>query len=115
MAVRTALDTVCVCNSDLKIAVTVCNESSISDYQTKPRPMVIQSRDSIYLLASHIVKNEIRLVPSACCASVSPHKLLNAGTNIYITWYVHHYFRDHLNGVLHKSLPSVCVSTCERC
>jgi hypothetical protein len=28
------------------------------------------------------------------------------------TWYVYHGNRAHLSGVLHKSLPSVCVSVC---
>jgi hypothetical protein len=37
---------------------------------------------------------------------------LNAWTNLYETWYVCHGTWAHLNGVLHKSLPSVCMSLC---
>jgi hypothetical protein len=37
---------------------------------------------------------------------------LNAWTNLYETWYVCHGTWAHLNGVLHKSAPSVCVSVC---
>jgi hypothetical protein len=37
---------------------------------------------------------------------------LNAWTNLYETWYAYHGTWAHLNGVLHKSLPSVCVSVC---
>jgi hypothetical protein len=36
---------------------------------------------------------------------VHPRQLLNAWTKYYDTW-------AHLNGILHKSLPSVCVSVC---
>jgi hypothetical protein len=37
---------------------------------------------------------------------------LNAWTNLYETWYVYHGTWAHLNGVFHKSLPSVCVPVC---
>jgi hypothetical protein len=37
---------------------------------------------------------------------------LNAWTNIYETWYVHHGICAHLNGVLHTFLSSVRVSVC---
>jgi hypothetical protein len=35
---------------------------------------------------------------------------MNSWTNPHETWYVFHGTWAHLNGVLHKSLPSVCVS-----
>jgi hypothetical protein len=38
--------------------------------------------------------------------------ILNTWTNFYVTWYVHHGTSVHLNGVLNKSLPSVCVTVC---
>jgi hypothetical protein len=41
-----------------------------------------------------------------------PCQLLNAWTNLYETWHVYHGNWAHLGGVLHKSLPSVCVSVC---
>jgi hypothetical protein len=44
------------------------------------------------------------------CVCLSSYKLLNAWTNIYETWYVYHENCTHLNGVFHKSFPSVCVS-----
>jgi hypothetical protein len=50
--------------------------------------------------------------PSCLCACVSPYQLLNSWTNLDETWYVCHGTYTHLNGVLHKSLPSVCVSVC---
>jgi hypothetical protein len=50
---------------------------------------------------------------SPYCVSVyPPYQLLNAWTNISETWYVYHGTWAHLNGVLHKSLPSVCVPAC---
>jgi hypothetical protein len=44
------------------------------------------------------------------CLCVLPYQLLNASTNLYETWHVYHGTWAHFNGVLHKSLPSVCVS-----
>jgi hypothetical protein len=47
------------------------------------------------------------------CVSVYPtHQLLNASINLYETWCVCHGNWFRLNGVLHKSLPSICVSVC---
>jgi hypothetical protein len=46
------------------------------------------------------------------CVCVSPYQLLNASTNLYETWYVCHEKLAHLNGGLHKYLPSVYVSVC---
>jgi hypothetical protein len=43
--------------------------------------------------------------PSCLC---TPHQLLNARTNLYETSYVYHGTWAHLNGTLHKPLPSVC-------
>jgi hypothetical protein len=37
---------------------------------------------------------------------------LNVWTNLFKTWYVYHGTWTHLNGVLHKSLPSVCMPVC---
>jgi hypothetical protein len=41
-----------------------------------------------------------------------PFQLSNASTNRYEIWYVYHGVWAYLNGVLHKSFPSVCVSVC---
>jgi hypothetical protein len=38
-----------------------------------------------------------------------PHQRLNAWINYYEAWYVYQGSWTHHNGVLHKSLPSVCV------
>jgi hypothetical protein len=48
------------------------------------------------------------------CVSVYPlpHQLLNAWTNLCETWYVYHCTWAHLKGLLHKSVPSVCVPVC---
>jgi hypothetical protein len=43
---------------------------------------------------------------------VSHHQLFNGWTILYETWYVYHDTRANLNDVLHKSLPSVCMSLC---
>jgi hypothetical protein len=43
-----------------------------------------------------------------CCLFIPPIK--NAWSSVYESWYVYHGTWPHLNGVLHKSLPSVCVS-----
>jgi hypothetical protein len=37
---------------------------------------------------------------------------LNAWTNLYNNCYLYHSTWVHLNGLLHKSLPSVCASVC---
>jgi hypothetical protein len=37
---------------------------------------------------------------------------LNAWTSLYVTWYVFHGTWAHLNGALHKSPPSICLSVC---
>jgi hypothetical protein len=49
-----------------------------------------------------------------CVSVYPPYKLLNAWTNLYEIWNVRLYHDTwaHLSGVLHKSLPSVCVSVC---
>jgi hypothetical protein len=41
-----------------------------------------------------------------------PYQLQNGWTKLYATRYVYHGTWAHLNGVLHKSLPSVCVCVC---
>jgi hypothetical protein len=65
------------------------------------------------------LKNKNKLLRSSCylCLCVClyvfvcpPYQLLNAWISLYETWYVYHDIRAHLNGVLYKSLPSVCVS-----
>jgi hypothetical protein len=67
----------------------------------------------IFSLLSLLWKNKSRLMRSPCWVSVYPsYQLLNGWTNLYETWYVYHGTWVHLNGVLHKSLPSVCVSIC---
>jgi hypothetical protein len=39
----------------------------------------------------------------------SPSPTSNGWTSLYETWYVYRGNWAHLNGVLHKTLPSVCV------
>jgi hypothetical protein len=46
------------------------------------------------------------------CLRIPQYSLLNVWTSLYETYYVYHGTWVHLNGVLHKSLPSVCVSVC---
>jgi hypothetical protein len=50
--------------------------------------------------------------PSCLCVCVSPYQLLNAWTYLPETWYVYYGNWSHLNGVLHKSLPSICMYAC---
>jgi hypothetical protein len=45
----------------------------------------------------------------SCCLCIPHHQLPNISTSLYETWYVNNGPWVHLNGVLHKSLPSVCV------
>jgi hypothetical protein len=47
------------------------------------------------------------------CVSVNPppFQLLNTWTNLNETWYVYDDNKAHLNGILHKCLPSVCICT----
>jgi hypothetical protein len=62
-------------------------------------------------LRPYITLLESRLMRSPCCLFVNTsYKLLSAWTNLYETWYVYHGTWAHLNGTLHKSLPSVFVS-----
>jgi hypothetical protein len=46
------------------------------------------------------------------CIPPPPYHHLSVLTNLHETWYVYHGTRAHLNGVLHKSIPSVCVFVC---
>jgi hypothetical protein len=46
---------------------------------------------------------------AVCVPVYPPYKLLNAWTNLYETWYVYHSTWVHLNGILHKSLPRLCL------
>jgi hypothetical protein len=46
------------------------------------------------------------------CLCIPPYHLLNAWTNLYETWYAYHGTLAHLNGVLPKSIPTICVSVC---
>jgi hypothetical protein len=51
------------------------------------------------------------LSPCCLCLCVSPpYQLLNAWKKLYETWYVYHVTWAHFNGILNKSLPTVCVS-----
>lgn len=52
------------------------------------------------------------MLSTCLCICEFRYQLLNAWTNIYQTLYVHHGTRTYLNGVLHKSLPSISVSVC---
>jgi hypothetical protein len=71
---------------------------------------------SIFSLLSSFWKNKSRLCHHhTVCVSqhVCIHpQLLNAWTNLYETSYADHGTWAYLNGVLHKSLPSACVSIC---
>jgi hypothetical protein len=58
----------------------------------------------------YLEKNKCRLM--LCVSANPPYRLLNDWTSLYETWCVYHGTWAHLNGVLHKSLPSVCVSVC---
>jgi hypothetical protein len=57
-------------------------------------------------------KSKSRLMRSLSClfVYVIPHQLLNAWTILHETWYIYHGTWSHLNCILHKSFPSVCVS-----
>jgi hypothetical protein len=46
------------------------------------------------------------------CLCITPHQLLKAWTSLHETWYAYHGAWTYLNGTLHKSLSSVCVSVC---
>jgi hypothetical protein len=58
-------------------------------------------------------KKESKLMWSSSCLSVyPPYQLLKAWVSFYETWYVYHGTWAHLKCLLHKFLPSVCVSIC---
>jgi hypothetical protein len=63
-----------------------------------------------YFPHSEKKKCKFWLMRSPPCLCVYPYQLLNAWTNLYETWHVYHGTWSHFNGVLHKSLPSVCAS-----
>jgi hypothetical protein len=50
--------------------------------------------------------NKSRLMRSPCCLCVHPSQL-NAWSNHYEIWCVYHGTWAHLNGVIHRSFPSV--------
>jgi hypothetical protein len=64
----------------------------------------------IFGLFSLFWKEKSRLMRSPCYLWIPLYQLSNAWTNLYKTLYVYHGAWAHLNGVLQKSLPSVCVS-----
>jgi hypothetical protein len=71
---------------------------SIPFYQSSFRTCLLFSILSLFR------KNKSNLMRCLCdCES-----RLNR-TNLYETWYLYHGTWAHLNGVLHKSLPSVCI------
>jgi hypothetical protein len=87
--------------------------SEISPVHSAPpiSPIIILSPLSLLL------EDKSRLMGSPCCLCVSEsHPLTFAFLNQSL-WnsYVYHGNRAHLNGVLHKSLPSVCVFVCVCC
>jgi hypothetical protein len=58
-------------------------------------------------------KIEVRFWDHLAVYVSPPYQLLNASTNLYEIWYiVYQGTWVHLNGVLHKFLPSVCVPVC---
>jgi hypothetical protein len=55
-------------------------------------------------------KNESRPMRSPCCLWIPPILLIfECLKQSYETWYACHGTCAHLNGVLHKSLPSICM------
>jgi hypothetical protein len=68
----------------------------------------------IFSLLSLFWKNRSRfmLSLSCLCVSVSPASSFECLNQFYETWYVYHGTWAPLSDILHKSLPSVCVSVC---
>jgi hypothetical protein len=55
-------------------------------------------------------RNKSRLMPTWRCLPVfPPYQLLNGWTSLYEIYYAYYGTWAHLNGVLHKSLPSVSM------
>jgi hypothetical protein len=54
----------------------------------------------------------MRTLCCLCVCMCSPSQLSNASFNFYETRYVYNGTWTHFNGVLHKSLPSICVCIC---
>jgi hypothetical protein len=68
---------------------------------------------SILAYISYFEKNKIVLWDRiAVCLWIPTLLIFNGWISLYETWYVHHGTRVHLNGLIKKSLPSVCVSVC---
>jgi hypothetical protein len=65
-----------------------------------------------FLTSFLILKYESMLMRSPCSLCVCASPLINSEwlNNLYETWYAFHGTWVNLNGVLHKSLPSVCLS-----
>jgi hypothetical protein len=56
---------------------------------------------------------EVGLWNLPVCVSVYTHyQLFNVWTSLHETWYAYHGTWAHVNGILHKSHPSVCVYMC---
>jgi hypothetical protein len=54
-------------------------------------------------------KKEKGIILILCVCICIPHKLLNVWTSLFETQYTYHVTWAHLNGLLHKLFPSVCV------
>jgi hypothetical protein len=81
----------------------------------EPSPDIATEYTNVIGLLSLLWKNKSRLMrlPSCLCLCEFPfHQLSHFWTNFYETWYVYHSNWAQLNGVLHKPLPSACVSLC---
>jgi hypothetical protein len=65
----------------------------------------------LFLAYFHYFEKKVGLCDyhAVCVCVYPPYKLLNGWTTLYETWYVYHGTWAHINGVVHKSLPSVCV------
>jgi hypothetical protein len=65
----------------------------------------------IFCLISLFWKNKVGLWDhvAGCVSVYSPINIWMRWTNLYETWYVYDGTWAHLNGLIKKSLPSVCV------
>jgi hypothetical protein len=89
----------------IQTGVRLFFDTDVSQYEAQHWYCVIKFSIPVYFSLLSL------LMRSPFCVSVyPPHQVLKAWTNHYETWCVYHGTWAHLNGVLHKTLPPVCVS-----
>jgi hypothetical protein len=80
--------------------------------RSRTRERELERREDIRLVFKKIKLGLWDHICYLCLCKLSSPLAFEWLNQFYETWYVYHGTWAHLSGVLHKSLPSVCVSIC---